>query len=224
MIIGYARVSTQDQSPQLQCDALEAADCEQIFEERVTGTKRERPELQACLRTLRDGDTLVVWKLDRLARSLKDLVELIHELNERGVGFRSLTEAIDTTSADGKLVFHIFGALAEFEHSLIRERTLAGLASARARGRKGGRRPVMSVADVRKSAAMLADPEITKTEVAKHFGVSRVTLNASLEREGLAKAANHPKLEQLLAECNPDAPELEELRSWQDAPDVGREV
>jgi len=224
MIIGYARVSTQDQNPQLQRDALEAAGCEQIFEERVTGTKRERPELQACLRTLRAGDTLVVWKLDRLARSLKDLVELIHELNERGVGFRSVTEAIDTTNAGGKLVFHIFGALAEFEHSLIRERTLAGLAAARARGRKGGRRPALSAADVRKAAAMLADPEITKTEVAEHFGVSRVTLNASLEREGLAKAANHPKLEQLLAECDLDAPELEELRSWQKAPAVGREV
>ncbi|MBZ0331016.1 recombinase family protein [Halomonas sp. ANAO-440] len=223
MIIGYARVSTQDQNPQLQRDALVEAGCEQVFEERVTGTKRERPELQACLRTLRDGDTLVVWKLDRLARSLKDLVELIHELNERGVGFRSLTEAIDTTSAGGKLVFHIFGALAEFEHSLIRERTLAGLAAARARGRKGGRRPTLSAADVRKAAAMLADPEITKTEVAKHFGVSRVTLNASLEREGLAKAANHPKLEQLLAECDPDAPEMEELQAWQEAPAVGRE-
>ncbi len=224
MIIGYARVSTQGQNPQLQRDALEEAGCEQVFEERVTGTKRERPELQACLRTLRDGDTLVVWKLDRLARSLKDPVELIHELNERGVAFLSLTEAIDTTSAGGKLVFHIFGALAEFEHSLIRERTLAGLAAARARGRKGGRRPTLSAADVRKAAAMLADPEITKTDVAKHFGVSRVTLNASLEREGLAKAANHPKLEQLLAEYDPDAPELEELRSWQDAPSVGREV
>lgn len=223
MIIGYARVSTQDQNPQLQRDALQEAGCEQVFEERVTGTKRERPELQACLRTLRDGDTLVVWKLDRLARSLKDLVELIHELNERGVGFRSLTEAIDTTSAGGKLVFHIFGALAEFEHCLIRERTLAGLAAARARGRKGGRRPVMSPTDVRKAAAMLADPEITKAEVAKHFGVSRVTLNASLERERLAKAANHPQLKQLLAECDPDAPEVEELRAWQEAPAVGRE-
>ncbi|MDL0433929.1 recombinase family protein [Marinobacter sp. TBZ242] len=224
MIIGYARVSTQDQNPQLQRDALEEAGCEQVFEERVTGTKRERPELQACLRTLRSGDTLVVWKLDRLARSLKDLVELIHELNERGVGFRSLTEAIDTTSAGGKLVFHIFGALAEFEHSLIRERTLAGLAAARARGRKGGRRPVMSAADVRKAAALLADPEITKAEVAKHFGVSRVTLNASLEREGLAKAVNHPKLEQLLAEGDPDASELGEQRSWQEAPAVRRKV
>ncbi len=224
MIIGYARVSTQDQNPQLQRDALQQAGCEQVFEERITGTKRERPELQACLRTLRDGDTLVVWKLDRLARSLKDLVELIHELDDRGVGFRSLTEAIDTTSAGGKLVFHIFGALAEFEHSLIRERTLAGLAAARARGRKGGRRPVMSSADVRKAAAMLTDPQITKAEVAKHFGVSRVTLNASLEREGLAKAANHLKLGQLLAECDPDAPDPDEVRAWQEAPTVGREV
>jgi len=115
-------------------------------------------QLQACLRTLRDGDTLVVWRRDRLARSLQDLVELIHELDDRGVGFRSLTEAIDTTNAGGKLVLHILGALAEFEHSLIRERTLAGLAAARARGRKGGRRPVMPAADVRKAAAMLADP------------------------------------------------------------------
>lgn len=224
MIIGYARVSTQDQNPQLQRDALEQVGCEQIFEERITGTKRERPELQACLRTLRSGDTLVVWKLDRLARSLKDLVELIHELAERGIGFRSLTEAIDTTNAGGKLVFHIFGALAEFEHSLIRERTLAGLAAARARGRKGGRRPVLSPADVRKAAAMLSDPSITKTEVAQHFGVSRVTLNVSLEREGLTKAVNHPRLEQLLAECDSDAPEMEELRTWHEASSVGREV
>jgi len=185
MIIGYARVSTQDQNPTLQLDALATAGCEQVFHEKATGKFRDRPELINCLRTLRKGDTLVVWKLDRLARSLKDLVEIVHDLSERGVGFRSLTESIDTTSSGGRLVFHIFGALAEFEHSLIRERTLAGLAAARARGRRGGRRPVMSKADVRKASAMLADPQITKTEVAKHFGVSRVTLNASLLREGL---------------------------------------
>ena len=187
MIIGYARVSTQDQNPQLQLDALEVVGCEQVFHEKATGTLRERPELAACLRTLRKGDTLVVWKLDRLARSLKDLVEIIHDLNQREVGFRSLTESIDTTSSGGRLVFHIFGALAEFEHSLIRERTIAGLAAARARGRKGGRKPVLSQADVRKAAAMLADPHITKAEVAKHFSVSRVTLNAALARAGLAE-------------------------------------
>lgn len=186
MIIGYARVSTQDQKPELQVDALENAGCEQIFQENYTGKLRERPELLQCLRTLRKGDVLVVWKLDRLARSLKDLVEIVLDLNEREIGFKSLTEAIDTTSSGGRLVFHIFGALAEFEHDLIRERTMAGLQAARARGRKGGRRPAMSDSDIRKAAAMLSDPQITKTEVASHFGVTRTTLNASLKRIGLA--------------------------------------
>ena len=185
MIIGYARVSTQDQNPQLQLDALSGASCEQVFHETATGTLRERPELMACLRTLRKGDALVVWKLDRLARSLKDLVEIIYDLNQRGIGFRSLTESIDTTSSGGRLVFHIFGALAEFEHCLIRERTIAGLVAARARGRKGGRKPALSPADVRKAAAMLTDPDITKAEIAKHFSVSRVTLNAALNRAGV---------------------------------------
>jgi len=194
MIIGYARVSAQDQNPQLQLDALDGASCEQVFQERVTGALRDRPELVACLRTLRKGDALVVWKLDRLARSLKDLVETIHDLSQRGVGFRSLTESIDTTSSGGRLVLHIFGALAEFEHSLIRERTIAGLVAARARGRKGGRKPALSQTDVRKAAAMLADPHITKAEVAKHFSVSRVTLNAALARAGLADQpqTHHP--------------------------------
>lgn len=190
MIIGYARVSTQDQNPELQLDALRGAGCEELFHEKATGKFRERPELTTCLRSMRKGDTLVVWKLDRLARSLKDLVEIVHDLNQRGAGFRSLTEAIDTTSSGGRLVFHIFGALAEFEHSLIRERTIAGLVAARARGRKGGRKPVMSKADTRKAAAMLSDPNITKAEVAKHFSVSRVTLNAALAREGYAGAGS----------------------------------
>ncbi|QTN40499.1 recombinase family protein [Marinobacter salsuginis] len=182
MIIGYARVSTNDQSPELQVDALDKAGAEQIFQEKFTGTLKERPELSQCLRTLRQGDVLVVWKLDRLARSLKDLVEIIQELHDRGVGFKSLTESIDTTCSGGRLVFHIFGALAEFEHDLIRERTMAGLQAARARGRKGGRKPVMSDADTKKAAAMLLDPNITKKEVAKHFKVSRTTLNAALAR------------------------------------------
>lgn len=180
MIVGYARVSTQDQSLDLQNDALRIAGCEEIFSEKITGKQRERPELQNCLRMLRKGDVLVVWKLDRLARSLKDLVELITELEAKQVGFRSITEAIDTTTAGGKLVFHIFGALAEFEHNLIRERTLAGLAAARARGRKGGRKPSLSPSDLQKAAAMLLDAKITKTDVAQHFGVSRVTLNKAL--------------------------------------------
>jgi len=184
MMIGYARVSTQDQNLDAQRDALEKIGCAQIFEEKITGKKKERPELNICLRTLRPGDVLVAWKLDRLARSLKDLVEIISELDEKQIGFKSITESIDTTSAGGKLIFHIFGALAEFEHNLIRERTMAGLAAARARGRKGGRKPAMTNNDVKKAAAMLNDPLITKTEVAEHFNVSRITLNNSLKRHG----------------------------------------
>ena len=182
MIIGYARVSTHDQNLDSQLDALQKADCEQIFQEKITGKSKDRPELLSCLKALRKGDVLIVWKLDRLARSLKDLVEIITDLNQREIGFKSLTEAIDTTSATGRLVFHIFGALAEFEHSLIRERTIAGLDAARARGRKGGRKPSMSENDIKKAKAMLSNPQITKTEVAKHFGVSRVTLNSSLNK------------------------------------------
>ena len=193
MLIGYARVSTQDQHPELQLDALKAPGCEQVFHEKMTGKLAERPELDACLRTLRQGDTLVVWKLDRLGRSLKNLVEIIHGLEQRGVAFRSLTESIDTANASGKLIFHIFGALAEFEHSLILERTMAGLSAARARGRLGGRKTKLSADDVRKAAAMLLDPMMTKAEVAKHFKVSRVTLNAALNRAGLdPKPVAHP--------------------------------
>lgn len=184
MRIGYARVSTQDQRSELQLDALVAAGCEQVFQEKMSGKDRDRPELETCLKVVRQGDTLVVWRLDRLGRSLKDLVEIVHALQERGIGFQSLTENIDTTNAGGKLIFHVFAALAEFERNLIRERTIAGLAAARARGRKGGRKSKLEKSDVRKAAAMLRDPMITKTEVAKHFGISRVTLNAALEREG----------------------------------------
>ena len=166
----------------MQLDALKQARCEEVYTENFTGSTRARPQLENCLRSLRKGDTLVVWRLDRLGRSLKDLVGIITELEERGVAFRSVTEAIDTSTSGGKLVFHIFGALAEFERSIIQERTRAGLAAARARGRKGGRKPKMSKSDVRKAMAMLQDPTISKTEVAKHFGVSRVTLNASIQR------------------------------------------
>lgn len=186
MKIGYARVSTQEQRPELQLDALAAAGCEQVFEERVSGAAKQRPEWEACQRTLRAGDTLIVWRLDRLGRSLRNLVEIVHDLEEKDVGFRSLTENIDTTSAGGRLVFHVFGALAEFERNLIRERTKAGLDAARARGRKGGRRPKMTKADARKAAAMLSDATVTKAEVAEHFGVTRMTLNTSLSRHGYA--------------------------------------
>lgn len=191
MKIGYARVSTQDQQPGLQLDALNKAGCEQVFEERVSGAAKERPEWEACNRTLRQGDTLVVWRLDRLARSLKHLVEIVDDLQQREIGFMSLTESIDTTSAGGRLVFHIFGALAEFERSLIQERTKAGLEAARARGRKGGRRHKLSKQDVRRAAAMLGDPDMTKAEVAEHFQVARGTLNKALERFGYPENPAH---------------------------------
>ena len=180
MIVGYARVSTSDQDTSLQLDALRVAGTERIYQESKSGASRERPELDKCLDILRPGDTLIVWRLDRLGRSLKDLVEIISELEGKEVGFRSLSEAIDTTNAGGKLIFHIFAALAEFERSLIQERTRAGLAAARARGRKGGRPRAMSKGQAQKAKAMLSDPLITKTEVAKHFGVTRMTLNRAL--------------------------------------------
>ena len=176
MLIGYARVSTQDQNPELQLDALKKAGCEKVFVEKASGAQRERPELQAALQYMRKGDILVVWKLDRLARSLKQLIETVENMEERGIGFRSLTEAIDTITSGGRLVFHIFGALAEFERSIIRERTLAGLASARARGRLGGRPRGLSDADVVAAKALLSDANITVEEVAKRLGVATSTL------------------------------------------------
>lgn len=180
MIIGYARVSTVAQDTALQLDALKSAGCGRIYEESRSGASRERPELGKCLDALREGDTLIVWRLDRLGRSLKDLVQIIGDLEEKGVGFLSITEAINTSSAGGKLIFHVFAALSEFERSLIQERTQAGLKAARARGRKGGRPRKMTDSQVRKARAMLLDPAMTKGEVARHFGVTRMTLNKSL--------------------------------------------
>ena len=139
MLVGYARVSTRDQTHALQLDALRKAECERIFEETASGAQRARPQLAAALDYVRKGDTIVVWKLDRLARSIKQLIETVEHLERREIGFRSLTEQIDTTTAGGRLIFHIFGALAEFERSIIRERSRAGLEAARARGRIGVR-------------------------------------------------------------------------------------
>ena len=138
-LIGYARVSTQDQHLHLQQDALKSAGCIKIFTDTVSGAKSERKGLEDALNFIREGDILVVWRLDRLGRSLKDLIERLTELHNRNIGFKSLTESIDTTTSGGKLIFHIFGALAEFERDIIRERTNAGLTAARARGKKGGR-------------------------------------------------------------------------------------
>lgn len=176
MLVGYARVSTQDQNPSLQTDALHAAGCGRVFTEKASGAQRDRPELTAAISYMRPGDTLVVWKLDRLARSIKQLIETVESLEDRGIGFRSLTEAIDATTPGGKLVFHIFGSLAEFERAIIRERTRAGLDAAKARGRIGGRPSKVAPEDLKAAKALLADPSITVGEVAKRLGVSPATL------------------------------------------------
>src|SRR5438874_8080447 len=152
MNVGYARVSTFDQHLDLQKDALTRAGCEKIFTDTMSGAKAERPGLSQALTFMRTGDILVVWKLHRLGRSLRNLIDVVTELDTLGIGFRSVTESIDTTTSGGKLIFHIFGALAEFERDLIRERTHAGLAAARARGRKGGRPRVAALNDTKKIA------------------------------------------------------------------------
>ena len=190
MLVGYARVSTQDQTPALQLDALKAAGCERVFQEKASGAQRDRPELAAVLDYMRAGDTLVVWKLDRLARSMKQLIETVEKMETRQIGFRSLTEAIDTTTAGGRLIFHVFAALAEFERSVIKERTTAGLAAARARGRKGGRPRSLTEKDIAAARAMLSDPEITVDEVARRLGVGPATLYRHLPggRGGIGEA------------------------------------
>jgi DNA invertase Pin-like site-specific DNA recombinase len=176
MRIGYARVSTDDQTLDLQRDALKRAKCKEVYEEHASGKNTARPELEACLKSLRDGDTLVVWRLDRLGRSLGDLIRLTQDLQARGVGFSSLTEQIDTASPSGKLIFHVFGALAEFERNLIRERTLAGLKAARARGRKGGRPRKLGAKELKTMRSLLRAGEVPVSTIAEQFGVARSTL------------------------------------------------
>lgn len=173
--LGYARVSTDDQRLDLQRDALTRAGCADIYEEKVSGKSADRPALDYCLRALSAGDTLVVWRLDRLGRSLPDLVRIVGSWSS-AVLASSVTERIETGSATGKLTFHLFSALAEFERNLIRERTQAGLAAARARGRKGGRKPALDAKQVREIKALLRDPDIQVADVAKRYGVSRATI------------------------------------------------
>ena len=180
-LIGYARVSTEDQNAELQIDALNAAGCFKVFTDKASGSLSHRPQLDKMLEQLRDGDVVVVWRLDRLGRSLKNLIALVEELAEKGVGFRSLIESIDTTTTGGKLIFHIFAALGEFERELIRERTNAGLAAARARGRVGGRPPVMTPDKVKVARQMYNSQEHTVEAIAKTLGVSRKTIYRHLE-------------------------------------------
>ena len=180
MLIGYARVSTEDQSLNLQLDALRSAGCTQVFEDHgVSGTRTTRPGLDAALAALAGGDTLVVWRLDRLGRSLQHLIQVITSLGAQGIGLRSLTEAIDTESAGGRLVFHVFGAMAEFERALVGERTKAGLKAAKGRGVRLGRRPGLSPAQLAHARVLLANGE-SASVVARSFGVGRSTLYRSL--------------------------------------------
>jgi DNA invertase Pin-like site-specific DNA recombinase len=178
MLIGYARVSTDDQKLDLQRDALTrvGVDLERIFEDKLSGMRADRPGLAAALKAVRDGDVLVVWRLDRLGRSLKDLIVLADDLKKRGVQLRSLSEGIDSSTIGGELVFHMFGAIAQFERNLIRERTRAGLASARAKGKVGGRKPGLTAKDIAVAKAMLRDSDITVAEVARRMGVAKGTL------------------------------------------------
>jgi DNA invertase Pin-like site-specific DNA recombinase len=180
--IGYARVSTFEQILDLQRDALNAAKCDRIFTDTMSGSRSDRPGLEQALDYLREGDVLVVWRLDRLGRSLKYLIEVITKLNERGIGFRSLTEQIDTTTSGGKLIFHVFGALAEFERDIIRERTQAGLASARARGRMGGRpKKLETPTKVAMAKNLYADHSHSIADICKSLGISRATLYRYLD-------------------------------------------
>lgn len=174
--IGYARVSTDDQNAALQVDALKKAGCIKVFTDHASGSKASRPELDKMLEQLRTDDVVVVWRLDRLGRSLKNLIELVEHLAERGVGFRSLSESIDTTTANGKLFFAVMGALAEFERDLIRERTQAGLAAARARGRVGGRPSVMNAKKIDKARKLYDSRQHTVAEIAEMLNVSVATI------------------------------------------------
>lgn len=175
-ILGYARVSTIEQTLDLQRDALQAAGACTIYEDKASGKTTDRPELAHCLKALREGDTLVVWRLDRLGRNLQDLIHIVNDLEARGVKFRSLKESVDTGGPAGKLVFHLFASLAEFERELVRERTLAGLEAARARGRKGGRPHALDPKQRKAALVMMRNRDMSIAEISRHFGVSRSTL------------------------------------------------
>ena len=181
MLVGYARVSTADQTLDLQLDHLRAAGCEQVYTDIISGAKTARPGLDDALRYLRLGDQLVVWKLDRLGRSLPHLIATVQALDERGIGFRSLTESIDTTTPGGRLIFHIFGSLAQFERDLIRERTNAGLTAARARGRVGGRPQKLSAAK-KQMAQTLYESGQSIQAICTMLGISRPTLYRHITR------------------------------------------
>jgi DNA invertase Pin-like site-specific DNA recombinase len=173
MKVGYARVSTADQHLRMQEDALKSAGCEEIYTDVISGVKSQRPGLEKALNYLRGGDTLVVWKLDRLGRSIQHLIQTINALQEKKIGFKSLQENIDTATSGGKLTFHIFSALAEFERDLIQERTQAGLKAARARGKMGGRPPLLDTRQVNRMVEMYDEQKNTVAEICKIYNISR---------------------------------------------------
>jgi DNA invertase Pin-like site-specific DNA recombinase len=184
MLIGYARVSTTEQILSLQQDALQRAGCTKIFTDTASGSLAERHGLEEAISQLRPGDALVVWRLDRLGRSLRHLIETITDLHTRGIGFKSLTEQIDTTTSGGKLIFHIFGALAEFERDIIRERTQAGLQAARARGRQGGRPKLPGNArKVVLARKLYEEQQMTVKDICRDLNISRMTLYRYLRRK-----------------------------------------
>jgi DNA invertase Pin-like site-specific DNA recombinase len=190
--IGYARVSADDQHLDLQLDALKAAGCDRVFEEKASGALKERPELAKALEYLRPGDVLVIWKLDRLGRSLRHLVDTVAGLSERGVGLRSLKENIDTTTATGRLIFHIFAALAEFERDMLHERAEAGRAAARARGKLQGRKPVMTLRKLA-AAQLLIEGGASLRQAAETIGVGKSTLHAHLVQKLQPAKTEAPK-------------------------------
>jgi DNA invertase Pin-like site-specific DNA recombinase len=173
MKIGYARVSTADQNLRMQEDALQRAGCEEVYTDVVSGVKSQRPGLEKALHYLRVGDPLVVWKLDRLGRSIQDLIQIVNALQEKNITFHSLQENRDTTTSSGRLIFHIFSALAEFERDLIRERTKAGLKAARARGKKGGRPPLLDTRQINRMLEMYHEQQNTVAEICKIYDISR---------------------------------------------------
>lgn len=188
MKVGYARVSTADQHLYMQKDALKSAGCEEIFEDVASGAKTARPGLDSALLHVREGDTIVVWKLDRLGRSMPHLIETVKHLAERGIGFQSLQENIDSGTSGGKLIFHIFGALAEFERDLIRERTEAGLKAARVRGRLGGRPPLLDKRQVDRMLELYDEAKSTVAEICKIYGISRPSFYNYLNKRKAEKA------------------------------------
>lgn len=197
MLIGYARISTSNQNLDLQIDALQKAGCEKIFQDQISGSLMNRPALDLLLKEIRNGDVLVIWKLDRLGRSFKDLINLVNSLLEKGIGLKSLNDPIDTTTPQGRLIFNIFGSLAEFERELIRERTIAGLEAARARGKKGGRPQGLSkkaLATAHSAELLYKEGKLSVSEICEQLSITRATLYKYLRfRNVLISSENQRK-------------------------------